>query len=210
MTLFHGLDFYILIEPYFIYFKLAVSNLVLTCFEDLKIFVYDLIFTCFEMVKWTISDLIPLCFEYVICDTNLFTGLVVCIVLAFVFSIAFFIHRMEERAAPYRYEKLNPDDPLGQLAKPKPSMIYTLGGTNQPLASNLAKEFAWYYEHKGSTIHSYSLSEPVKAFLTEHFIINDRQRYDIIFPKGTNPTAEARWSKLTNTRSFREGLRNLK
>lgn len=189
---------------------LTIPNLVLTCFEHPILTIPNLGLTCFETVKSGILDIIPLYLEYLIYDRNLLIGLVGCILVIFVFTITSFMDEKPIQEAASKYISIDPYDPAGQLAKPKPSMIYNLDGTNQPLANHLADELDLRYIYKGSNLVSYIFPEPVKAFLIEHFAINDREKYDILFPNPKKAEAEAKWSKLSNTKSLREGLRALK
>lgn len=223
-TLFE-IDIYKSIELYFIHPKLTIPNLdltsfehplltirnfVLTCFEHPILTKPNLGLTCFETVKSGLFDIIPLYFEYVISHTNILTGLVICILVEFEFSKDFFIYAIENWEILSRYDRLNPSDPKGQLSKAKPSMIYNTDDTNQPLAENLAEELRLHYENKGSNTPAYIFPEPVKAFLIEHFAINDREKYDILFPDPSNAKAVAKWGNLRNTKSLREGLKGLK
>lgn len=101
---------------------------------------------------------------------------------------------------------ISPADPLGQLDRI--SSVFNRDSTNQPLARNIAEALDLQSEKSGGLLSSNIIPHKVSLFLSEHLRLNDRARYEKIFPENESNSIP-QWWNLSNTKGLRDNLRNI-
>lgn len=98
------------------------------------------------------------------------------------------------------------NDPLNQLNRG-----YDRNGTNQPIGRNIADALEQgYKENRAIRLTQKLLPDPVQSFLLEHLRVNDPNKYNKLFPRGSNKGGHRfKWHNVSNSLSLREGLRKL-
>lgn len=99
-----------------------------------------------------------------------------------------------------------PEDPLNQLN----NIGYNRNGSNQPIASNIARAMQVSYAEHGSSLRDDMLPANVKRFLVDYLLENDKARYDKLM-EGVNlyNGDKPKWWKIQNVSPIRKGLREL-